>query len=222
MVLPWIWMNGGQVYDSATREVTIDAEPAVEAIQFLKDIINVHKIWPKAGMAEAGPEGTFYGQVVVMSATGAFDLANLTETNPPEFSWDIAKFPRPADGQFISGVGGWLFSANRDGQHLEQTLPIMAFTTTDTWQLHTSKFGYALTGRRSIAEQRLQEVPQLAVFLEAMESGRARPRSSQYPLITDALGQAFDEAIFGDRTPEEALGDAAPKIADALAREDAE
>ncbi|MCJ7739577.1 MAG: hypothetical protein MUQ10_20070, partial [Anaerolineae bacterium] len=71
-------------------------------------------------------------------------------------------------------------------------------------------------------EKRLVEVPQLAVFLDAMATGRARPRSTQYPLITDALQQAFDEAIFGDRSPEEALADAAPKIEDALAKEDAE
>lgn len=219
MILPWIWMNGGETYDPSTKEVKIANEEAVEAVQFLKDMINEYKIWPKAGVAEAGPEGTFYGQVVILSATGAFDLANLTETNPPEFSWDIAQFPRPVDGNFISGVGGWLLSANADSDNLEQVLPFMQFTTEETWQSHVSKFGYALTGRKSIAEERLQEVPQLEIFLEAMANGRARPRSTQYPLITEALQQAFDEAIFGDRTPEEALNDAVPKIEDALAKE---
>jgi len=222
MILPWIWMNGGETYDAGTRKVKIAEPEAIEAIQFLKDMVNEYKIWPKAGMAEAGPEGTFYGQVVVMSATGAYDLANLTESNPPEFNWDIAKFPRPSDGEFISGVGGWLLSANKDGEHVEQALSLLGFTTEETWQLHVSKYGYALTGRKSIAERRLQEVPQLKIFLEAMATGRARPRSTQYPLITDALQQAFDEAIFGDRTPEEALADAAPKIEDALAKEEAE
>lgn len=222
MILPWIWMNGGETYNQSTREVTIDAPEAIEAVQFLKDMVHEYKIWPRAGVAQAGPEGTFYGQVVIMSATGAFDLANLTESNPPEFDWDIAQFPRPADGDFISGVGGWLLAANKDGEHVEQALQWLGWTTSDTWQLHTSKYGYALTGRKTIAEQRLKEVPQLQTFLDAMATGRARPRSTQYPLITDALQQAFDEAIFGDRSPEDALADAAPKIADALATEDAE
>jgi len=222
MILPWIWMNGGETYDPGTRKVKIADKEAVEAIQFLKDLVQKYKIWPKAGMAEAGPEGTWYGQVVVMSTTGAFDLANLTVTNPPEFKWDIAECPRPADGQFISGVGGWLLSANKDSDKLKQVLPFMKFTTEDTWQMHVSKYGYALTGRKSIAEKRLQEVPQLQIFLDAMAHGRARPRSTQYPLITDALQQAFDEAIFGDRSPEEALADAALKIEDALAKESSE
>jgi ABC-type glycerol-3-phosphate transport system substrate-binding protein len=222
MILPWIWMNGGEVYDPGTKKVTIADPPAVKGIQFLKDLVHKYKIWPRAGVAQAGPEGTFYGQVVIMSATGAFDLANLTVTRPPQFKWDIAQFPRPADGKFISGVGGWLISANAKSPNLKQVLPFMTFTTSDTWQLHTSKYGYALTGRRSIAEQRLKDVPQLTVFLEAMKTGRARPRSTQYPLITEALQQAFDEAIFGDRSPEKALADAAPKIADALAKEEAE
>jgi multiple sugar transport system substrate-binding protein len=222
MILPWIWMNGGETYNASTREVTIDAPEAIEAVQFLKDLVHEYKIWPRAGVAQAGPEGTFYGQVVVMSSTGAYDIANLTETNPPEFDWDIAQFPRPADGDFISGVGGWLMAANADGEHLEQALPWLGWTTSETWQLHTSKYGYALTGRKSVAEERVKEIPQLQTFLDAMATGRARPRSTQYPLITNALQQAFDEAIFGDRSPEDALADAAPKIADALATEDAE
>jgi multiple sugar transport system substrate-binding protein len=222
MILPWIWMNGGETYNADTRKVTIAEPEAVEAIQFLSDMVKVHNIWPKAGVLQAGPEGTFYGRLVALSATGAFDLANLTVTNPPEFEWDIAKFPRPSDGQFISGVGGWMMSAWAESKHLPQVMKFMTFTVGDTWQLHTSKYGYALTGRRSIAEQRLAEVPQIKIFLEAMEGGRARPRSTQYPLITEALQQAFDGAIFGDRTPQDALSDAVPKIEDALAKEEAE
>lgn len=222
MILPWIWMNGGETYDPDTKKVTIADEPAVEAIQFLSDLVKVHDVWAKAGILQAGPEGTFYGKLVALSATGAFDLANLTVTNPPEFKWDIARFPRPKTGKFISGVGGWLMSAWKESERLAQVMPFMTFTTGDTWQLHTSEYGYALTGRRTIAEQRLAEVPQLKIFLEAMEGGRARPRSTQYPLITEALQQAFDESIFGDRPAQEALSDAVPKIEDALAKEIAE
>jgi ABC-type sugar transport system permease subunit len=37
---------------------------------------------------------------------GAFDLANLTEGNPPPFAWEIARAPRPSTGERISSVGG--------------------------------------------------------------------------------------------------------------------
>ena len=222
MILPWIWMNGGETYDPETKKVKIADPEAIEAIQFLSDLVKVHYVWPKSGVLQAGPEGVFYGQLVALSATGAFNLAWLTVDNPPEFEWDISPFPRPADGKFISGVGGWMMSAYKEGEHLPQTAKFMTFTVGDTWQEHVSINGYTLTGRRSIAEKRLKEIPQLKIFLEAMEGGRARPRSTQYPLITEALQQAFDESIFGDRPAEEALADAAPKIEDALNKEEAE
>jgi multiple sugar transport system substrate-binding protein len=221
MILPWIWMNGGDAVDMDTQQVHIAEEPAVQAIQFLSDLIKVHKIWPRAGVVQAGPEGTWYGQQVVINYTGAFDLANLTATNPPSFEWAIAPIPIPAGGERISGVGGWLFSAWKSGQHLPETLEFMKFMTTPVWHRHTATYGYALTGPRSIAEERLKEVPELQVFLDAMATGKARPRSSQYPLITEALQQAFDESIFGDRPPQEALTDAAAKIEDAIAQEGA-
>lgn len=219
MILSWIWSNGGDVYD-ASGKVVFAEPPAVEAIQFLSDLIKKYYIWPKAGVMQAGPEGTWYGQLVAMGETGAFDLANLTVTNPPKFKWDIAPVPpKTAGGKFVSGVGGWLISAYKQGKHIPQAIEFLKFMMTDTWQLHTSKYGYALTGRKSIAEQRLAEVPQLKIFIDAMLAGRARPRSSEYPAITDAMQQAFDEAIFGDRPPEEALADAAKKIEEALAKE---
>jgi multiple sugar transport system substrate-binding protein len=222
MILPWIWMNGGETYDPGTKKVKIADPEAIEAVQFLSDLVKKHYVWPKSGVLQAGPEGAFYGQLIALSATGAFNLAWLTVDNPPEFKWDITPFPRPSDGEFISGVGGWMMSAYSESKHLPETMKFMAFTVGDTWQEHVSKFGYTLTGRRTIAEHRLAEIPQLKIFLEAMEGGRARPRSTQYPLITEALQQAFDESIFGDRSPEEALMDAVPKIEDALAKEEAE
>jgi maltose-binding protein MalE len=89
----------------------------------------------------------------------------------------------------------------------------------DEWQLHTSQFGYALTGRKSIADQRLKDVPQLQVFIDAMLAGKARPRSSEYPAMTEAMQLAFDESIFGTRPPQEAMSDAAKKIEEALQKE---
>jgi ABC-type glycerol-3-phosphate transport system substrate-binding protein len=119
-------------------------------------------------------------------------------------------------------VGGWLFSAWQDSPRLQQALEYMNFMTTPEWHRHTTQFGYAITGRKSIAEERLQEVPQLQIFLDAMATGKARPRSTQYPLITEALQQAFDAAIFGGQPVEQVLAEAQTKIEDALATEEAE
>jgi multiple sugar transport system substrate-binding protein len=218
MILAWIWSNGGDVYN-AEKKVTFADEPSVQAVQYLKDLVQTHYIWPKAGAMQAGPEGTFYGQLIAMGQTGAFDLANLTETNKPPFKWEIAPNPNSPVGNFISGVGGWLISANKAGKAIPQSIEFLKFMMADEWQQHVSKFGYALTGRKTIAEARLAEVPQLKIFLDAMATGKARPRSSQYPAITEAMQQAFDEAIFGDRTPKDALTDASTKIQDALTKE---
>ena len=219
MILSWIWSNGGDVYDS-NKKVTFADPPAVEAVQFLSDLQKKYYIWPKAGVMQAGPEGTFYGSLVAMGSTGAFDLANLTVTNPPKFKWDVAEMPpKEAGGKFVSGVGGWLVSAWKEGKHIPESNEFQKFMMGDDWQLHTSEFGYALTGRKTIAEKRLKEVPQLQVFIDCMLSGRARPRSSEYPTITEAMYTAFDEAIAGDRPVQEAMDEAAKKIEDALAKE---
>mgnify|MGYP005845849841 CR=1 FL=1 len=222
MIMPWIWMNGGEVIEEDTRKVRLTEELAIEAIQFLSDLIKKYKIWAKEGVLQAGPEGTWYGQLVVLSWTGAFNVAWL-RSEPPAFEWDIAPIPVPSStGKRISGVGGWLFSAWKESKNLKAALPFMEFMTSPEWQKHVSIYGYAIPGRRSIVEERLPEEPMLKVFLDAMLTGKARPRSTQYPLITDAFQQAIDSCIFGDRPVREALEEAAQKISDALALEEAE
>ena len=219
MILSWIWSNGGDVYDS-NKKVTIADDPSVEAIQFLSDLIKKYYIWPKSGVMQAGPEGTWYGQLVIWSETGAFDLANLTQSNVPKFKWEIQPPPaKSSGGKFVSGVGGWLEAAYKAGKHVPESIDFLKWMMSDDYQLHSSKYGYAVTGRKTIAEQRLKEVPELKVFLDAMAVGKARPRSTEYPAITDALQQAFDESIFGTRSPKDALTDAGKKISDALTKE---
>jgi multiple sugar transport system substrate-binding protein len=42
--IPWVWQNGGTLFTSDYTKVTLDATPAVDAIQFLADLMNKSKI----------------------------------------------------------------------------------------------------------------------------------------------------------------------------------
>jgi multiple sugar transport system substrate-binding protein len=42
--IPWVWQNGGALFTSDYTKVTLDATPAVDAIQFLADLMNKSKV----------------------------------------------------------------------------------------------------------------------------------------------------------------------------------
>ena len=44
----WVWSNGGEVIDEQRLVCTLDQPPAVEALQFMQDLIHRHRVWPES------------------------------------------------------------------------------------------------------------------------------------------------------------------------------
>jgi len=55
-----------------------------------------------------------------------------------------------------------------------------------------------------------------SVGIAQMKVGKPRPRHPEYPTITDAMQQAFDNAILGGMPPKQALDEAARRIDEVL------
>ncbi|GAI65850.1 unnamed protein product, partial [marine sediment metagenome] len=56
------------------------------------------------------------------------------------------------------------------------------------------------------------------IVMEEMKYTKPRPRSPEYPIITDAIQEAFDRAIFGEVSIKEAFDRAAQRIDEVIAK----
>lgn len=57
----WVWQNGGRVFSEDGKKILLDSPEAVEAIQFMADLVNKHKVSPDASTIEQmGNIGDFF------------------------------------------------------------------------------------------------------------------------------------------------------------------
>lgn len=113
----WIWVtaNGGQFFNEAGTECVLNSPEAVEAFQFLADLIHVHEVAPPIDVAsELGSGELFISGVTAMETW--FPAIGFMRTNIGDnFEWDVAPHPAGAAGKSTSGGGtGHTISANTE------------------------------------------------------------------------------------------------------------
>lgn len=113
--LPWvyIWGNGGEVL-TQDGKVALAETPAVEGMQFVADLMNVHHISPNPQASE-GNTISFQTGNVAMEYNGVW---NMVRYNELDFDWDVAPFPTGAkqvSTGWYSPLSITANAANRDG-----------------------------------------------------------------------------------------------------------
>jgi multiple sugar transport system substrate-binding protein len=211
----FIWANKGDIISPDGTRAVCNEPKAVEAVQFLSDLVNKYKIVPKAGQIQAGPEGAFIGQKVAMEYGGTFNLGpwqKYLKTVP----WKVTFTPGAVKGTRVSGVGGWHFAMWSGSKNKEAAGEVIKYLTSP-YMIKTLASSYGIALRMSISKEMKQDSTYpWSVGIAQMKVGRPRPRHPEYPTITDAMQQAFDNAILGGIPPKQALDEAARRINEVL------
>lgn len=131
-------------------------------------------------------------------------------------NWDVALLPAGPSGQ-ASNLGGENWSITSTSPHFEEAWQLIEFVSAPERLLPDLVASGQLPPRRDVATaSEFQEHP-LDVAVEQLAVARARVYGPNYPEMADALMLAYQTAISGQATPEEALATAAAKIQPLLA-----
>jgi multiple sugar transport system substrate-binding protein len=101
----WVYNNGGELFSKDYRQTRLAEPPAVEAIQFLADLIHKHRV-----MAPPGTQGVGFipGNVAMQESVPA---GNRNTRDQAKFAWDAAPMPRGKGGPAATGGGvGWMIA----------------------------------------------------------------------------------------------------------------
>ncbi|MDQ3700267.1 MAG: sugar ABC transporter substrate-binding protein [Chloroflexota bacterium] len=132
----WVWVaaNGGEYFDKDLKTCLLNEPPAVEAFQFLQDLVFKHQVMPTPAQgAEAG--GTLNGFI-----NGRLAMS----TNPPRFGelrtrfkqrWDVAPHPRGTGSRARracagGGTGLALASSAAGGKNTNEAWELLKFLET--------------------------------------------------------------------------------------------
>jgi len=213
-IFTWGWAFGGSFYDDQKRLITCDDPRIVGALEWMcsyaqqYDVTKVTSLQQGFGTQESNP---FYTGKLSMMCLHIGGIAEI-ERYAPGLEYGVTFIPAPPGGeQHSSWVGGWCMAIPRGAKHQDEAWDFIR------WLCHSPE-GTAIVGRETglfpglKASPYFDEVrgkPYYGAFLRILEECRhQRPVMPVQAFYMRALDRAVDQAVYGTKTPAEALREA--------------
>jgi len=217
----FILQNGGKVNNDLGTQTFLDSKEAVEALQFLADLANVHKVMPAKRLFGDSAQDFVTGQTAMMyNSPGSLTFVR----NSAKFPFGVA--PLPAGKKRISPTGGGqllLFDKVPTARKQAAWKFATWLTSKENSARWMAETGYVAV-RKSATEvpvlaKYLADLPQAQILFEAVKYAQPEaPATHDGRKIAQLMTGALEQALAGKATPEAVLKDAQAKAAQLLAQ----
>jgi len=210
----WGWAFGGSFYDDAKQKITANDPKVVKALEWMVsyakryDVTRITSLQQGFGTAQLDP---FYiGQMSMrcLHISGIEDIKRYA----PQLEYGMTFIPAPPDGeQHSSWVGGWCMALPNGARHPKEGWELIRWLCADDagTSLTGSEMGLMPGARRSPAFKTLRSARGFDQFYRILlETRHQRPVMPVQAYYMGALQRAVDAAIYGKKSPKQALDDA--------------
>ncbi|ASW54450.1 extracellular solute-binding protein [Plantactinospora sp. KBS50] len=211
--LPWFWGSGANL-------TQLDSAPAVSALTLWTD-------WLKQGYApnsvinntQTTSWQEFTSGDFAFSENGTWQLANAKKAG---FPYGIIPIPAKAGGTAPAPTGGEFVTApaQKDTARYATTDKIIGcLTSADNAYTTDTTLSY-IAATDAVQRKQVQTTPDLAVWVDAVHAAKGRTSDdlgTRYPKISEPMWGAFQAALSGSKSPQDALS-AAQQAAAAATR----
>ena len=199
--LPWFWGSGANL-------TQLDSAQGVAAVTLWTD-------WLKKGYApnsvinntQTTSWQEFASGDFAFSENGTWQLANAKKTG---FEYGIMPIPSQAGGTAPAPTGGEFVTApvQKDtGRYATSEKLIACLTSADNAFTTDTTLSY-VAATTAVQDKQVAANPDLKVWVEAVQAAKGRTSDNlgtKYPKISEPLWTAFQAALSGSKSPQDAL-----------------
>lgn len=200
--LPFMWSNGGD-------ETDIDTPETAEALQLWTDLVEGGSASQSVlNWGQEDVNDQFIAGKAAMMVNGPWQLPVLSEH--PEVNYGISSIPVPEEGDTAVlplGGGTWVLPQTGDTDKQQNAAKIIECMNSDENMLYGARTSNAIPTRESLAEQAIEQDPDMEAFIEQLPGLRSRTGQlgAEWPTAATAIYTAVQNSLTGKATPEEAL-----------------
>jgi multiple sugar transport system substrate-binding protein len=220
---PWLWQNGGQLLSKDSKEVLFNSAQAKQAADFY---VGLTKYSPKDFLNSNSYDGrvAFASGKVAMYMAGAWFAGTLNGEYPKlKGKWAAAPLPEGTKGCATTIAGDTLVlldgAKNKDAAW--KWIEFLSTPENMSQWTFGSPNGTTLPPRTSLLESPAltEKKPILEGFADQMKCGVANVIANpKWPKIEESLNEHLGKAMYGDKSPSEALDEAANDAKEILSR----
>ena len=216
----WIWNNGGEIWNADRTECLMNRPPAVEAMQYMQDLIVKHRVVPMG--AETGAEvkdvsGTTFNDMTsrIIAFEWQFSGGGSRMGGVVDFPFEVAPEPRGKSAKVIphmNGAGNVLLKEARNPEPAWEFLKFYASKEADVILMDT---GIIPPRRKSSEEHYARNVkypPNTRVLSEMARTARMTPSVPAWADFNTILTKEMAPVWLGSRRPNEALDEVVRQV----------
>lgn len=216
----WIWNNGGEVWNADRTESLINKPPAVEAIQFMQDLIVRHRVVPMG--ASGGAEiteasGSTYNNMLskIVAFEWQYSGGGSLMGGIADFPFEVAPEPKGKTAKVIPHMNGSGNVMLKDGKSKEAAWEFLKFFNSKEADVIMMDSGITPPRRRSGEEHYAKNVkypPNGKVLAEMARTARLSPTVPAWADFNSTLNKELAPVWRGERRPQEALDEVVRQI----------
>lgn len=216
----WIWNNGGEIWNQDRTECLMNKPQAVEAIQFMQDLIVKHRVVPMG--AEGGAEikeasGTTRNNMLsnIIGFEWQFSGGGSLMGGIVEFPFEVAPEPKGKAAKVVphmNGSGNVLLKESKNPDAAWEFLKFFNGKEADVIMMDT---GITPPRRRSSEDYYAKQVkypPNGKVLAEMARTARMTPTVAAWSEFNTILNNELKPVWTGDRRPQEALDEVVRQV----------
>ena len=216
---PLVWGAGGEVLDAQGR-VAFNSEAGVKAMEFLRDLVRVHKVAPPEVLSfnlQDVMQGFMAGRYA-MVIEGANRYSTIQTSDVVKGKVGITTMPAMTGGKPAPAysTGGWMLGINAKSDHQAAAWKFLEFYTNYDSQVVTGEVAGDFPARKSVFQQPFMSTPDNAYL---KDFAAILDTSSRGPLLTDRWSELFDaelmiavHRVFAGDNPASVLNEVATKF----------
>jgi multiple sugar transport system substrate-binding protein len=215
-----LWEAGGQILNSDNTKAAFNSPEGLTAMTTLEQMaVDDKSVY--VDTTNSKYMDLFNANKIGMIVTGPWDLSSV------HIPYGVQIMPAYADSsaghQSIAGPDNWVLFDNGSDQVEAAKTFVTWLTAADqvkTFSLATGDLPIrqSVGNDQDVVKQMNDQLPGLRTFIDNLSNVKqARPQVSEYPKISEALGNAIVGVLLGKLSPQDALTQAAAATDEALA-----
>lgn len=203
---PFVFQNGGKIFDDKTNRFLLNSKESVEALQWIADLINKEKI----ARAPIWGGDAFLNEQVTMFPFGRW----LKQFQSAKFAWNAA--PLPKQRQAATMLVWLAYGIAASSPHKEQAWEFLKFLISPEVQVLNTLRGQALSALPELEQHVLfQNAPprgHYQVFADGIAFAQPVPYADNDAAVSGEIWNALYPVWLGRRSAQEAMDSIASKV----------
>ncbi len=199
---PWLWSTGATSYE-------MGSEGGIKALTFLKNMVESGAMSKECiNWTQGDVMNQFISGNAAMMVNGPWQIPTM-QSEAPDLNWGVTLIPK--DAEYASVLGGENYAVIADGNEAGALSFLEYATAEEQVKFMMNSFGY-ISADQSIAENQFEADSPYLPFVEQLKYAQPRGPLADWPSVSDAISLAFNKAMTGTATPEEAAAEAQTTI----------